>query len=253
MRKQREMTIEWLPEDTLYVNSEYQRSLNRTHINRLVENFNPNLINPIRVFDNNGRREVIDGQHTLEVLRAKGWKAVPALVLNGTTGVEEAADYFVKVNTGRKSLRPLEVFHAALTAKNPQAVAIAEVLAEYGLRVATGVPNGIAAVKKLEMIYKNGGASALRRVLTIITSSWDSDERDRFHGNMFTGLHLFLSRPDAPTNLDRLIGKLRKTSPVAILRKAHVDSTSVGGSMGAGYAVERQIQKAARRRSATAE
>lgn len=238
------MAIEWIGLNDLIVDSSYQRGQNRAHIDKIVSNFNPNLVNPVRVFKIGNEYHVIDGQHTREVLRTMGWEEAPCLVLNGTTGVEEAADYFVKVNTGRKALRPLEVFNAALTAKNPQAVAIDRIVTSFDLRVAAGTTSGIAAVKRLERIYKDGGKSALESVLRVITQTWDPDEQHRFHGNMLLGMHLYLMR-EPSVNLERIVTRLKRTSPVDILRKAR--ASAIGSDI--AYATEREIREAVKRRN----
>lgn len=143
-----------------------------------------------------------------------------------------------------EGFRPLEVFNAALTAKNPQAVAIDRIVTSFDLRVAAGTTSGIAAVKRLERIYKDGGKSALESVLRVITQTWDPDEQHRFHGNMLLGMHLYLMR-EPSVNLERIVTRLKRTSPVDILRKAR--ASAIGSDI--AYATEREIREAVKRRN----
>jgi hypothetical protein len=50
---------------------DYQRTLDVNRVKRIVANFNPNLVNPIKVSLRNGKYYVFDGQHTLAALKMK--------------------------------------------------------------------------------------------------------------------------------------------------------------------------------------
>ena len=53
----------------LVVDKAYQREIQQDRVKRIVANFNPALVNPIKVSHRDGRYYVFDGQHTLASLR----------------------------------------------------------------------------------------------------------------------------------------------------------------------------------------
>lgn len=262
-KKANTMEVVWIPVDQLVdpdgvplVNHDYQRSVKQPHLSEIEQQFNEALIDPLRVWKrstDDNVYEIWDGQHTAWLLINRGWKALPCFPVNGATTEKELAHLFVLRQVLRKPLRPLEVYKAELFAGNARAVAISKIVAEFGLRIAGGAQDGIAAIKKVEKVYDSpDGANALRAILTIITRSW-KDDRDRLHGNIIAGLHNYISH-EKPASMsmdefiDRIVAKLSRVSPVELLRKAHASAAHEGGGNVMATAVENEIRKTLRRR-----
>lgn len=259
MARRPKMTVVWIPINQLVdsdgspiVNADYQRNVKPEHLEQIEQEFSEQLIDPLRVWKRDGETyEIWDGQHTAWLLINRGWKALPCFPVNGATSEEELARLFVLRQKLRKPLRPLEVYKAELFSCNPRAVAIDKIVGEFDLRIAGGVPEGIAAIKKVEKIYDDG-PDCLRAVLTVITQTWKTD-RDRLHGNILLGLHNYLVH-EKPASLpmdqflERTIGRLAKVSPVELLRQAHANAAHEGGGNVMATAVENQIRQAIRRR-----
>lgn len=53
----------------IVIDEDYQRELDQNRVKRIVANFNPDLVNPIKVSYRNGKYYVFDGQHTLAALK----------------------------------------------------------------------------------------------------------------------------------------------------------------------------------------
>jgi hypothetical protein len=259
-RKTRAMEVVWIPIEKLVtpdgepiVNHEYQRTVRAPHLKAIEDQFNDALVDPLRVWEDKeqGHFKIWDGQHTAHMLLNRGWKALPCFPVNGTTNEKELAQLFVQRQILRKPLRPLEIYKAELYAGNPRAVAIDKLVGEFGLRIAAGVPDGIAAIKKVEKVY-DAGPEALRAVLTVITSTW-KDDKDRLHGNIILGIHNYIEheKPEKlsmDTFIERLVKKLTRVAPVEILRKAHASAAHEGGGNVMAAAVENEIRKSVRRR-----
>jgi len=62
--------FEQIPIKNLVSNQEYQRNLSIRHIQRTVAHFDLNQVNPVKVSRRNGLNYVINGQHTIEIIRA---------------------------------------------------------------------------------------------------------------------------------------------------------------------------------------
>ena len=78
----------------------YQRMVDFSRVKKIVSNFNPNLVNPIKVSFRDGKYYVFDGQHTLKALVAKNNNRdlmVECKVYYGMT-LEDEAKLFAEQN-----------------------------------------------------------------------------------------------------------------------------------------------------------
>lgn len=245
-KREGNFSVKWVPIDDLVVNPKYQRNINRAHVNKINEHFDAHCVTPIRTCLTDIGNEIVDGQHTWEVLKLQGWRAVPTISLNGGTTEKEAASYFGTLNSGRKGLRPIEMFHAAVAAENPRALELKRICASAGLQV-TGSkgPNSIAAVRAIEEIYEDGGEAALKNALYVATNAWDPADDMRLDRRMLLGIHEWLV---AGGEIGRTIDRLSRISPQAILRKAQMESGYNTGH-GIGVVVSREIGRVYRKRA----
>lgn len=84
----------------LCVNPKAQRELNKTKVNRIVNNFNPLLVNPIKVSFRNGKYWVFDGQNTMAALKVRAGNkdcSVKCKIYYGLTELDEA-NLFIEQN-----------------------------------------------------------------------------------------------------------------------------------------------------------
>jgi len=93
--------------------TDYQRSLDETHVRRIVREFDINKVrSPLLAEHPDGGYVIIDGQHTTEALRRKGFLYWPfALVTQ--MGARDQIDTFINRNNNEKNLKPDEKLHAA--------------------------------------------------------------------------------------------------------------------------------------------
>ena len=77
----------------IVIDEDYQRELDQNRVKRIVANFNPDLVNPIKVSYRNGKYYVFDGQHTLAALKMRnGGKdlMVECKIYRGLSEADEA-------------------------------------------------------------------------------------------------------------------------------------------------------------------
>src|SRR5688572_29248244 len=85
----------------LKVRSIYQRPLDERRVKKMTDAFDENLIGALEVSFADGQFWVVDGQHRLALLRAKGIKTVNAVIHYGLS-LEEEANLFGRLNSQRR-------------------------------------------------------------------------------------------------------------------------------------------------------
>jgi len=162
----------------LVSNQDYQRSLSARHIQRMVANFDLNQINPVKVSRRDGLNYVINGQHTVETVRAasKSDETPVWCMIYNDLEYETEADIFANQQKHNKQLSSYEIFMAHIEAGNDEQLTIKSLVESYDLKLAPGrIPCGICAVSCLEQIYRKSGYHSLERTLRLIVSTWEGD------------------------------------------------------------------------------
>lgn len=118
--------VVWLDLGLLTVDKSYQREVGKagiTHINRILLAFNWNCYQPIVVSErDDGTYAVIDGQHRLEAAKKHPQiDSLPCYIIEAPD-VAKQAEIFVAVNSRRIGLTSLQQFHAAVAAKQREAM-----------------------------------------------------------------------------------------------------------------------------------
>lgn len=170
--------FEQIPIKNLVSNQEYQRNLSIRHIQRTVAHFDLNQINPVKISRRDGQNYVINGQHTIETVRAvSGSSETPVwCMVYDDLDYPVEADIFANQQKYVKQLSSYEIFMANIEAGNDDQLMIKSLVESYGLKLAPGrALCGICAVTCLEQIYKKSGYHTLDRTLRLIVSTWEGD------------------------------------------------------------------------------
>jgi hypothetical protein len=172
------VSFEQIPIKNLVSNQEYQRNLSIRHIQRTVTHFDLNQINPVKVSRRDGLNYVINGQHTIEIIRAvsKSQETPVWCMVYDDLDYPVEADIFANQQRYVKPLSSYEIFMANIEAGNDDQLTIKSLVESYGLKLAPGRSLcGICAVTCLEQIYKKSGYHTLDRTLRLIVSTWEGD------------------------------------------------------------------------------
>lgn len=108
-------------------------------------------------------------------------------------GAEAEAKAFVALNEQRRPLSALEIYRAALTGGDPEAVAIQQLVDDAGLVIAnhasTGMfkPGEICNIGGIRRSYRKWGGEVTGRALTAMAKGW-AGQRLRFAGTLFGGI-----------------------------------------------------------------
>ena len=166
-----------LPASWLETDTSYQRAINEKAAAKIVENFDPRLVNALKVSHRDGRFFVFDGAHTLTALKrihdGQDFE-VDCKVFRGLTYEDEA--YLFALQTGdSKAVAFNARVRALLISNNEKAVAFRESTERAGLALSTknvASQNTIAALAKAYKLYTKYGAERYEAILTLIRETW---------------------------------------------------------------------------------
>lgn len=127
----------FLTSTVLETDPSYQRRMNAAQVDRIVAEFNPLLVNAVKVSHRDGRFFVFDGAHTLAALRRihKGKPfMVECKVFSGMTYQEEAELFALQTGTSRTVSFDYKL-RAKLAAETPKEKAFLEATEAAGLHL----------------------------------------------------------------------------------------------------------------------
>ena len=167
-----------LPAAWLMTDTSYQRAIDEKAVERIVENFDPRLVNVIKVSHRDGRFYVFDGAHTLNALkRINGMNSflVDCKVYRGLAYEDEA--YLFALQTGEsRDVAFSTRLRALLISNSQEAVDFRESTQRAGLQLASGNSTAsqdtIAALAKAYKLYTRLGTQQYEAVLSLIRETW---------------------------------------------------------------------------------
>ncbi len=214
--------FELIPIKDLVSNQEYQRNLSMQHVNKAVENFDLNQVNPIKVSRRDGINYVFNGQHTAEIIaKVSGSRDTPVwCMIYDDLEYNEEADIFANQMKNVKPLSPYEIFNANCEAGNDKELLIKGLVESYNLKISSRPePGGICAVGALEAIYDKYGYDILDHVLRLIIITWEGEQKS-FAANMMNGVARLLNSFGSQINDDLFKEKLSVVSIKEITKTA---------------------------------
>ncbi|MBZ0164602.1 MAG: hypothetical protein K8H74_18050 [Notoacmeibacter sp.] len=225
--------LRWVAIDDIYVDHNYQRDLKEHRVRAILREFNWRDFQPVSLTSKpDGRFAVQDGQHRVEAARRHPMiTEVPACIV-ALSSVEEEAESFIAINSGRVAVTPVEKYWAGLTAGDQTAVRIKNVLDEAGCEItpAPGVtgPNKTNAVSAIERALGLSGDAAVRDALTTIRGAWPNEAK-ALKGTVITALsRLIRSNPEI--DRPRLVRILAGQTPGELSGNAEAMRKIAGGS-----------------------
>lgn len=201
----------------------YQRPLDTKRVKKIVNDFNPKLVNPIKVSLRGGKYYVFDGQHTLRALVLKnGGKdlAVECKIYEGLTQ-EQEADLFAEQNGISKAVGIADKMRAMYLSGNKDIKELKEGIDSIGIVFdfsKNKASNKIICYNAVYRIYKKDSIYSLMETLQIIIEAWNGHE-DSLRKEIISGMHIFRKVYDGKYNREELVRKLTKVSAAYILRE----------------------------------
>lgn len=220
----------FLTSTVLETDPSYQRRMNAAQVDRIVAEFNPLLVNAVKVSHRDGRFFVFDGAHTLAALRriheGKPFM-VECKVFSGMTYQEEAELFALQTGTSRTVSFDYKL-RAKLAAETPKEKAFLEATEAAGLHLSdvqrSSMRYVIAAKATAQRIFENYGADLYTDMLHLIVETWDAVEWS-LSKPVLNGCAVFLNVYGDEYKRDRFIRKLAYTNAdelAAIARRQNV-------------------------------
>lgn len=232
----------------LNVDYSYQRGVT-SGVKKIAEDYDPIAFGiPLIGERSDGTFWIVDGQQRIEAIKLRNdtrgpqhqQKHVRAEVF-ASDGPEHEAMVFKRVNKNRTQLKPLQLYHAMLTAGDAHTWKMKELIEKHGFKIPKGESRGkeesvenrakrLSCVNRLSRILAIAGEEGLDFVLSVMSKVWPDDPL-RTKGELFAGLYLFWKNHDQVVDLDRLIPRLMTTTPAKIIYSAGLGINKTEGNV----------------------
>lgn len=236
MNKDNQMQEMMLNTKDLIVNPKAQRELKTWKVNKIVKEFNPLLVNPIKVSYRNGKYYIFDGQHTREALRVihGGECMVRCVVYFGLTELDEANLFIEQTGCSTKvtasdKMRVRFNYGGEVESDMVRAAEMAGVRVDF-----TGgeAINKCTAVKTLMDCYKQIDRAPFIDMMRTIRAAWDGVPGS-FSKEVLKGMTCFYQVYYNEFKPKDLISSLQRVRPVTIAREGR---GAIGSTKGTSYA-----------------
>lgn len=206
--------------------SRYQRPVDVNRVRKIVANFNPNLVNPIKVSYRNNAYWVFDGQHTMQVLIARNngrHLPVECKVYYGMTREDEARLFseqggIVAKVTNVQKLKSLYEAHDVDVVGFKELLESCGFICDFELFKAN---KRILSLKAVFDIYMKYGKKHLETLLNVLYKAWNG-EYESLKKEIIMGLDIFMRSYAGEYKIDRLIKVLSEVNPVDIVSRGKV-------------------------------
>lgn len=235
-----EPEMKWVDLEKLYVDPEYQRTIDsdrsKRSISKIVQNFSWAKCQPLTVayISSQDKYAVIDGQHRLEAARQLPIADLPCYVVCDCE-TEEQANLFVSVNMNRVQLTPQAMYYAQLISKDPDAVRLANLLEECDMTVPrspvmkgqTG-PREVQCVGVLKRMAKQDVESLKFSLITIADAYPES--KGAMKASLIKAVALLKDAIGPEVNNNALIEALQTVTPRGLEQTARTYIEINGGT-----------------------
>lgn len=212
-------------------NQPYQRPVQEADVMRIVNNFNPLMLDDIIVSFRDGMYYIVDGQHRTSALKRihHGDCMVWCKVLSNLSYTEEA-ELYNRFNSSRKKLNYNDTVRAHVEAKdNPELNDIKHIVENAGFILNTAKGGGrtgqISCLKASVNAYRLLGRNDFEWMLLIISRLWGG-QKNNTHQNIISGLSLFLNVYRELIDEATFIKRLEHTTPQQIIDAAKSDHST---------------------------
>lgn len=175
-----EMDIRKLPSELL-LTVKYQRPVIMEHVLDIVEHFDPNKLDIVKVSDRDGKYYVFDGAHTLTALKilhqGQPFKVMCRVYHNLT--YQQEAELFASQYQQKKKVAFQYELRGHLHAEEPMYEAFEKITEACGYKLAIGGnkgPRRISALKKAWTIYSTYGSDVYEKTLRLVMRTWGGVE-----------------------------------------------------------------------------
>lgn len=208
----------------------YQRDLSPAKVKKIVREFNPYLVNAVKVSFRDGKYYVFDGQHTIAGIKAKHKGAdcqIDCKVFYGLTRLDEM-ELFILQNGASSSVATREKFRALYNNGDTEITSLVKLTEKAGFEVGFDkgqARNKIIALSSLYRAFNTLSPPAFVDTLSIIKDAWEGSI-ESLSGEIISGMAAFYVAYNGRFKRKMLVEKLKRKSPVEIIRDGKVSNSS---------------------------
>jgi ParB-like nuclease domain len=201
------------------VDREYQRELKESRIKKMAAAIDYDRLGvPVLSKRANGEMVILDGQHRVFALMAANLDTDPILceVHNKMARPDEAA-LFLKLNSERRAVGVYDKWRARITARDPLALEIRDILDALNLRISKAVGrNCISAIQAVESVHVGNGN--LKHTLAILKRWSDGVTPEAFDGVLIRCMSQFVK--DHPEHKpSEMVARLEPIAPARVINR----------------------------------
>lgn len=228
IKKKNSTEIRKINSKFLCVDNDYQRAIDMKRVRKIVKNFNPCLVNLVKVSYRDNKYYIFDGQHTtiaLAMINGKNDVEVECKVFYGLTKQEEAK-LFAEQTGESKQLTSRATFKALYTARDIDVLDLCEYTKKAGLSISftqTKTTNRIVAVSKAFKIFTADKENYVP-LMKMIKDTWDGDP-DSLQSLILGGVYEFDKTYKGHYDPKAFVKRLADVSPKVIIREGRVSHT----------------------------
>lgn len=220
----------------IVINPKAQRDVEsrKSQFNKIMREFNPNLVNPVKVALVDGKYYCFDGQMTMKVLKARNKGndlCVNCMVFSGMT-MNDVAEMFIDQNGTVAMVKAADKLRVLNNFGDPEAVAIVKLVEANGLEISWNGDkrkNAITAISNLISIFRDVEGmktpEKFGEIIRVLKEAYEGNP-DAHVAAMLQGVAAFVKTYWGEYDHDRLVKKLREHLPQDIIRDARVDRSS---------------------------
>lgn len=204
----------------------YQRKMNMSIINEIVNNYNENLLGVVTIVKRKNEYYCVDGQHRIAALSMLGKSRVDGIIIENE---DNEAQLFIDLNTKRKHIAYRDLFKAKCQAGNKESIEINNIVAKNGYFLATATrvraQNCIKAINSVETIYSKYGSEHLDLTLSAIRRIYGIEAMS-INREFLVGYALFLKKVNI--ELSTLVQKMSKIPPQKLKNMHDYNMSTIG-------------------------
>ena len=218
----------------LFVDDLYQREIKPERVKQILDEFDPNLVNPIKVSFRDGKYWIVDGHHTEQVLITRNKNQdlpVDCKVFYGMTWLDEVNMFLEQNGKYARSVNVNDKLRAMMNAGDPDVTQMVKLAAKAGFIIdfkGSKGDNKIVALSTLMRVYANLTKEEYVEYLNLIKKTWKGSSESLCR-EVLQGTYVFYQTYKGQFKEKTFIERLKKVPPYAIVRDGKV-SNSPGAS-----------------------
>lgn len=214
MKNEIKRTFGYIALDKLTSGLAYQRQIKADFVDDKIKNFDLLAVKPICVSFRDGNYNVVDGQHTIAILKGVGYKKAYCEIRTGLTFEDENKWFKDEETNGRKQSQTAILNARYFSGQDDELTDLVAYLSIVGYKLNlsnVSDTNGVIyATKAIEKIFNGMTRSDFSKYITLHNAAWNGDKKS-LQEHILKGFSLFYNTYKDILDEQRFIKVFNKT------------------------------------------